>query len=454
MNIGSFGPLQKCPERADKITVAAAERHDIEHLLRRTGFTATTDAVDALDGLSWEEAVEAVLDLTDAPDPDDGVPTVDRPPAPIRDWSNDYRNMVHYWLDRCATTPTPIVEKMTLFWHGVLTSSAGGVPLGAILDQHQLYRRKGLGGVHELVTDVAIDPAMLVYLDGRSSHRWSPNENFPRELLELFCLGVGNYTEADVRAASQAFTGYRIDDEDKSYYFDAHWHDDTNKTFMGVTKNWDGPAIIDHILNGPVRPVAARHIARRLWSFLAYPDPSDDVISTIATAFASADLQMIPLLRAILLHPEFRSERARNGLARSPIELAVAAMMHTGLTSREMRPDWSLAEMGQRPFRPPNVDGWTTNEGWFSTATVWGRKQFADQVARVGNDVGMFEGLDALDPDAAAVAALDAFGVTAPTQTTRTTIASSVSQIRTSARWAEPRVLISLAVLSPEFALA
>ena len=434
--------------------MAAAERNDIEHLLRRTGFTATPDAVDALMGRSWEEAVDAVLDVSDAPDPDAGVPDVDRPPAPIADWSGDYRDMVHYWLDRCATTPTPIVEKMTLYWHGHLTSSAGGVPLGPILDQHQLYRRKGLGRFDELITDVAVDPAMLIYLDGRSSHRWSPNENFPRELLELFCLGVGNYTEDDVRAAAQAFTGYRVRDDDKSYYFDAHWHDESNKTFMGVTRNWDGPAIIDHILNGPVRPVACRHVARRLWSFLAYPDPSDEVITPIAAAFASSGLEILALIRAILLHPEFRSDRARNGLARSPIELAVAALVHTGLPSNVMRPDWSLAEMGQRPFRPPNVDGWPSNEGWISTATVWGRKQFADQVARAGADAGMLADVAQLSSDDAAMAALQAFGITAPSQATRTALATFVTEIRETDAWAERRGLIALATLSPEFALA
>lgn len=434
--------------------MAAAERHEIEHLLRRTGFTATPAAVDALIGASWEDAVDAVLDVTDAPDPAADVPTVARPPAPTTNWSGDYNRMVHTWLDRCVSTPTPIVEKMVLFWHGLLTSSAKDVPLGPILDQHQLYRRRGLGRFDDLMTATAVDPAMLMYLDGHSSHRWNPNENFPRELLELFCLGVGNYTEDDVRAASRAFTGYRVNASDRSYFYDANWHDEGNKTFLGVTRNWDGPGIIDHVLNGPTRPIAARHIARRLWSFFAYPDPEDAVVTSLANTFSAADLEIVPLLRAIFLHPQFRSTKARRGLLRSPIELAVATMTHTGFSAGELRPEWFLPDMGQQPFLPPGVDGWPQNDGWIATSTMWGRRRFADRVGYFGSDAGLLAGVESLAPDAAAMTALDTFGVTAPSQATRDALGSFVRTTRQQHAWAERRGLLTMATLSPEFALA
>ena len=434
--------------------MATADQNDIEHLLRRSGFTATPDAVGALVGMEWEAAVDAVLDVAQAPDPAADVTTVARPPAPITDWSGDYNRLVHAWLDRCATTPTPIVEKMTLFWHGHLTSSVKDVSLGMIVDQHQLFRRQGLGRYDDLVTDVAVDPAMLGYLDGHSSHRWNPNENFPRELLELFCLGVGNYTEDDVRAASRAFTGYRLTESDRSYFFDPNWHDEGNKTFLGVTRNWDGPGIIDHLLNGPPRAIATRHLARRLWSFFAYPDPDETIVSDLATAFATADLQILPLLRAIFLHPEFRSLRARHGLARSPIEMAVATLTHTGLTAGELRPDWYLPDMGQRPFAPPNVDGWTNNEGWIATSTIWGRKRFAEQLGQVGSGAGLLTGVESRSPDGAAMAALDLLGITTPSQATRSALGSFVQRTRQEQAWAERRGLLTMAFLAPEFALA
>ncbi|MDE0802212.1 MAG: DUF1800 domain-containing protein [Acidimicrobiales bacterium] len=434
--------------------MAAAERPDIEHLLRRTGFTATTESVDALSGLSWEDAVEAVLDLTDAPDPSADVPVVAHPPTPTTDWSGDYGRIVHSWLDRCATSPTPIVEKMVLFWHGHLPSAGTAAPLGLLLDQHQLFREKGLGRFDDLMMDIAVDPAMLLYLDGHTSHRWSPNENFPRELLELFCLGVGNYTEEDVRAASQAFTGYRVTDSDRRYYFDAHWHDDTMKTFFGVTKNWDGPGIIDHVLNGPPRTIATRHLARRLWSFFAYPDPDESIVSSLATTFANADLDVSALVRAILLHPEFRSQTARHGLLRSPVELSVAAMVHTGLPADQLRPDWWLPDMGQQPLFPPNVDGWPANEGWIATSTMWARRRFGERVGHLGANGGLIDGVGDLDPGAAADTALAAMGVSAPSATTRSALATFAADTRTTRPWAEARGLLTMAFLSPEFSLA
>lgn len=427
---------------------------DIEHLLRRTGFAARPADVQALVGLDWVDAVDAVLDLSATPDPRADAPTVARAPAPTTDWNSDYVAILHWWFDRCVSTPTPIVEKMTLFWHGVLTSSAKDVRLGPILDQHLLYRTRGLGRFDDLVTDTAVDVAMLAYLDGKSSHRWSPNENFPRELLELFCLGVGNYSEADVRAASRAFTGYRIDDTDDSYFFDPNWHDTGDKTFMGVTRAWDGPGIIDHILNGPTRMVAARHLARRLWSFLAHPDPDDSIVESLATTFSNADLEILPLVRAVLLHPEFRSPRSRQGLLRSPFELAAAALTHSGLPASVLHPEWYLPDMGQRPFMPPNVDGWTQNEGWIATSTMWARHRWADNAGQRCADAGLLAGSESLSVDAAVTSALTTFGVTAPSAATHAALSSFVTRTRQEHAWFERWGLVSMSLLSPEFALA
>lgn len=428
---------------------------DAAHLLRRVGFGGTSAEIEALLPLSWEAAVDRVLDTSKAPAAGPG-PSLPAPGAAIsgEQWNQAYMAMTTWWLDRARTTPVPVIEKLTLFWHGHMPSSLDVVPHRLLFDQNQLYRAKALGKVDDLVQAAAVHPAMLIYLDNRANAAGWPNENFARELMELFTLGVGNYTEDDVRASARAWTGHTMDTSTWSYRFRSDWHDHGAKTFMGVTQAWDGPQIIQHILRGPKQRAAAGFLARKLWRFLAGPKPSAAVVEDLVNRFIAADLRTEALVRAILLRPEFRSPEVRQGLVRSPFDLIVAALRHTGRSAAEIRPQWLMPGMGQELFRPPNVDGWGTNGYWISTSASWAKSILADQLGAGAGGWGLLEGSEKRSVPDAVAAALAAFGITAPSATTRAAMEQFVRTERSSRRWAERSGLVSLAIMSPEFQLA
>ena len=433
-----------------------SEREDVAHLFRRIGFGGLPAEIDALVALDWPDAVDAVLDRTHAPSATLGVPTLPAPGTALdaTKWGDAYRSMVWWWLDRCRTTPVPVVEKLTLFWHGVLTSSLDVAPHKLLFDQNQLLRAHGLGTLDGLVTRVAKNPAMLIYLDNRANWKGYPNENFARELMELFLLGVGNYTEADVRESARAWTGHTMDTSTWKYQFVASGHDDGNKTFMGVTANWDGPQIIDHLVRGPKQRTTARFVARKLWTAIAAPTAPATLVDELATAFIAGDMRIDALLRAILLRPEFRSAAARDGVVRSPAEFVVAAMRYAGLQCSDVDPQWQMKGMGQELFLPPNVDGWGVNAAWISTAAGWAKLNFASQVAPKAVSKGLLADSTSRKPADAAAAALSAFGITAPTPTTLQALTDFVIADRAGGHKRERAGLVKLALLSPEFSLA
>lgn len=436
-------------------------RADVDHLLRRVGFGGLSHEITALSSLSWGEIVDQVTDP--GPTPPLGVlPNLD----PTRDWGARWLDMVRYWLDRCRTSPFPLAEKMVLFWHGHLCSALDKVSDHRLMfDQNQLFRSHGLGGLGPLVQAASIQPAMLLYLDNAVNTSFSPNENFGRELKELFLLGVGNYTEDDVRAAARAWTGHGLNEVGDSYVYAFHSaeHDYGTKTFMGVTRNWNGPEIIDHLLTvEPHRTRVARFIAGKLWAFLAYPGPDAGVVEAVATTFRDSNFNITALVRAILLHPEFRSARARNALVRSPIEFVVAAARHSGLPMAEANL-WTLRNMGQQPYDPPNVAGWGRNGYWISAPALWAKQAFASQVRwrLESNENGLLHNSRQLSPEAAVDAALTQFGIESPSVVTRNALVDYVRGVRerdTSTYgwigWSERAGLLYLPMLTPEFQLA
>jgi len=406
--------------------------------------------IDALTVYDWPDLVEQVLDTSAATPPSVGVPNLDEG----RGFYRNFVDMTWFWLDRCRTTHAPLVEKMVLFWHGHLcTSMAKVFNRQWVFDQNQLFRTHGLGNYEELVQRVSVGPAMLAYLDNDRNVAGSPNENFARELMELFTLGVGHYTETDVTESARAWTGHILNDAG-AYTFTPEAHDWDDKMFFGDTRNWDGPMIIDHIINGPKKNTVARFIASKLWSFLAYPDPEPGVIDTVAAAFSSSDMDIRQLIRAILLHPQFRSDRAKNGLIRSPIEYVVAAMRISGLPCDVAHPEWTLRPMGQQPFYPPNVSGWKQNHYWVNSSALWAKSKFAGNIRW-----RLYERDELADssskPAAQAVDdALALFGIVNPTASTRNALIDYVENERRNTSWAERAGLLLLPLLSPEFQLA
>ncbi len=423
---------------------------EIRHLLRRSGFVARDTRVAQLAGLDWPDAVEAVLDTSASPP--------DAPPGFLtyHDEERSYAQFqaaVWWWLDRMVSSPAPIVEKMTLFWHGHLTSSWSKVfHTPSMINQNRFYRANALGGFETLCQGMAIQPAMLDYLDNQSNRRGSPNQNFARELMELFMMGVGNYTEEDVDAAARSWTGHTFDYDDptRSYFFDAGEHDFGDKTFLGRTGNFDGPDIIREIL-ATRRPVVARFMANKLWEFFAYQRPSPDIVASLAAAFEPG-LDVKTLLRAIFNHPQFRSDQARQGLVRTPVEYVVAVLTAIGRGAEQFHPEWFLENMGQELWNPPNVSGWRPNGYWVNTSAFTARAEFAQSIGWRLREGGYWDDVADLPAEVAADRAAVTFGIHPLSSTSRQAILDWFAASRSVPYqgWAEPWSLFVLTLLAPE----
>ena len=427
-------------------------RSDAAHLLRRTGFGATPAAIAELTGMALEVAVERVLD--DSRNPAAVTPAFLSDPT-VNEWEK-WVGCVHWWFDRMMTVPAPITEKMTLFWHGLFPSSQDKLyDMGLLFGQNQTYRSLALGDHRQVVQAMAIDPAMIVYLDNETNRAGREQENFAREVMELFTLGVGNYTESDVIAMAKAWTGHNLSDDGRSYLFRPTRHDNAAKTLFGITRNWDGPAALTEILDGSKRDVAARYLVTRLWSFLAAPNPSPALVGDLTTIFLVADHNIKTLLRAMLLRAEFFSPEVRNGLVRSPIEWIVAGMQAVGLNAETCHPEWYMERLGQQPFSPPNVAGWKQNAAWISSAGAWARAGWARYARWRTSEAGVFANVHTLSAVAAAQMAFDRFGITDPSPTTRSAIEAWCSAERVGAnRWAMAPNLVVLLLMTPDFQLA
>ncbi len=438
--------VTKAPAKKDYTT------GDVGLLLRRCGFANTTREVDALSAKhSWADVVDAVLDTS--ANPPDTVPSLlaDGTAPKRRAWVE----AVHYWMDRMVTTPTPAVEKVTLFWHGLLTSAIPKPPPNLVFEQIRTWRRLGLGDIHTLMQAMAVDPAMLVYLNNASNVVAQPNENFARELMELFTMGNRTFTEADVVAMARAWTGHNYARRSESYRFRARQHDDGSKTLFGHTRNWDGPEALTDILRGSRQEVSARYLAGRIWSAFAAPRPKAVLLDELAAALIHVDLDMTAFLRVVFTRPEFRAEATRTGLVRSPVEWQVAAMRGAALRSADVRPERWMAPLGQILYQPPNVSGWRQNEAWISSSAMWAKADFAAVVARKMKQAGNLSDLGERSADEQVASVLSRFGVDRPSTPVRTQLERYAAGEVTAGRRSHVAVgLVALALLSPDFQLA
>jgi uncharacterized protein (DUF1800 family) len=426
---------------------------DAAHLLRRSGFGVTQAALSELTQCaSREAAVDRVLDTSKAPSASLPIPTT-RPSDNFTAW----RTMSQWWLERMRTSPTPIVEKMTLFWHGHFCSGLDKVgDMGILAQQHMTLRQHALGDFHELAQAVSIDPAMMGYLDNWFNLAGRVQENFARELMELFTMGLGYYTQDDVVSMARAWTGYSVGDEGRTFLLRSQYHDNGTKQLFGVApRNWDGPSALTEILKGSKATPASRFVAAKLFSFLAYPvAPSDPVVTPLAEAFRSSNLSIAALLRAIFTSDAFWSPAARHALVRSPIEWFVAGMQATG-TNATMISTEHLGLAGQVLFLPPEVAGWGRNEEWLGTAAVWGRSQWATLARYFAWRDGWLKGVEWLPVPEMVQKALDAFGIVDPAPTTRAALeAACTTTIARGYGGTLRLVLVQLLLLSPDFMVA
>lgn len=262
---------------------------------------------------------------------------------------------------------------MTLFWHGHFTSGFREVRSSHLLyQQNQLLREHALGNFYQLLLRISTDPAMLIYLDSARNRKEQPNENYARELMELFTLGEGQYTEADIKAAARAFTGWTIDD--RQFRFRRRQHDYDDKTFMGRTGPWNGGDIIQIILE---QPAAHHYIVTRLWEFFCYDEPERSVVRGLSTTFRKNDFDIRPVVRQILTSRGFYSIQSRGRRIKSPVQLSVGTIRALGITEYDaLALNRVLGEMGQVLFQPPNVKGWDGGHKWINTATLFSRYNF------------------------------------------------------------------------------
>jgi uncharacterized protein (DUF1800 family) len=375
------------------MTTVARKQDDVAvmaHLLRRAGFGATRDQIDGYVDKGYEETVEELLN-----------PVAGRPED--QDLMDRYfiasveaRSVGHadpQWSWRLTTTKKPLEEKIALFWHGLL--AVGGIKLDhglEMLTEIDLFRRVGLGSFRTILSEISRNPGMMYWLDNQNSHKGAPNENYGRELLELFSMGIdemgeGSYSEDDVKAAARAFTGWASKPTPPPFFlgpfpmefrFDASDHDNDDKLFLGETGNFGGEEIIDIIVK---RRATARFVAMRLYLFFVSDTPNDDEIERLTDVFEETDGDIRSILRSLFNSDHFKSSGVRFRKVKSPAELVFGAAR---LTDRFDIPDMdssTLANqslyMGQHLLNPPGVEGWHEGEEWVDSGSLIERINFA-----------------------------------------------------------------------------
>lgn len=398
-------------------------REKIAHLLRRFGLGASPGELDLLTPLGVAGAVDWLIDY-EKQDEGFGV-------SPWRFCFEEGKDEAYFdsfrpaswWAARLYLTRRPLQERMTLFWHDYFAVSGSKVEFGPMmLAYQQKLRQHATGDFRTLLLAMARDPAMLLWLDTTANLKGRANENFARELMELFTLGIGGYTERDIQEAARAFTGWGIRflvlepglgklqetatefmRENRpmfAYAFSPELHDDGEKTVLGKTGRWSGENVIDIVL---AHPDTARRIVTKLWSYLAYPSPEPELVGRLARGFQDSGLKLKPLLRAIATSPEFWSDRCVRQKIKDPVDFTVPLIRQFGVDAffEPWRQDGpaSPASPAPKPLRdvaglvlgammqqgmllnfPPDVGGWPKGKAWVSSTLMMQRTRFADLI--------------------------------------------------------------------------
>ena len=286
--------------------------------------------------------------------------------------------VAYWWANRMLTTESPLQEKMALFWHGHYAISEGKVrDYRKLLQELELFHAMGAGNFHELMLAVAKDPAMLAFLDAGVNVKGAPNENFAREIMELFTMGVGNYDEQDIREAARAFTGWNY--VDLQFVFNEHEHDGARKVFLSRSGEFDGEDIIAMIME---QPATAEYIAGKIYRFFVRTELSTELQSELGSVLRAADYEIATLLETIFLSKDFYSDASVGTHIKSPVELAISTYKKLGLDSVPGVPDFNrtTGSLGQTLFRPPTVAGWAGGRSWITPGLLLERGNFARDV--------------------------------------------------------------------------
>jgi uncharacterized protein (DUF1800 family) len=371
------------------------------HLLNRAGFGGTPEEIEAMHQAGLEAAVDGLLHPPNEPEkldeplswtepenlrsklqelrrlkanPEERQEKLRAMRLERRDEMLDLRN---WWLNRMQSTPASLVEKMTLFWHGHFATSAQKVKNAYWMwRQNEIFRRNALGNFKTLLHQISRDPAMMIYLDLAQSQQQHPNENWAREVMELFTLGIGHYSEEDIREAARAFTGYRINLTNQQFRFEPRQQDTGRKKFLGRSGNFSGDDILDLIVQQPACP---EWISRKLCRFFVADEPSPPLVNAAAGALRQNNFELRPVLQELFRSAEFYSDRVIRTQIKSPIQFLVQSCKLLGATLPPPAvAQNALQQMGQLPFAPPNVKGWDGGKSWISTSTLLFRYNFAN----------------------------------------------------------------------------
>ncbi|HEY2815747.1 MAG TPA: DUF1800 domain-containing protein [Casimicrobiaceae bacterium] len=373
---------------------------DARHLLARTGFGPTTTEVRTYASLSRSEAIERLLSevktepLTSPPvwlhdaalfKRPAQMTTAEERKAFQQSETRRAMELRGWWIREMLVTPSPLTERMALFWHNHFVSGEQKVRDARMMyAQNALFRTQALGSFATLLHAVGKDPAMVVYLDNARNRKGAPNENFAREVMELFTLGQGHYTEDDIKEAARAFTGWSVDRASGAFAYRPRLHDDGQKTVFGKTGAFDGDAVLDLILE---RRETAEFIVAKLWKEFVSPTPDPHIVASIACDFRASQYGVKVALRDLLETNAFWARENRGTLVKSPVEIVVGALRQLDVSPDETVPlALVLGGMGQNLFGPPNVRGWPGGDAWINSSTLLARKQFLDRIAH--NDAG------------------------------------------------------------------
>ena len=403
------------------ITVADWDYDRAEHLLDRAGFSGTPDEIRTLADMTPEQAVRSLM--ADDNVPNDQLPAfvhsgfwdetlthfppsrpaatelamrhgesmgirvkpdhVNRHMQPISDrffyWLRatqlETRRVGYWWAERMLDTDHPLQEKMALFWHGHFATAQNKIrDYRKMLGQIDLFERHATGNFGDLLVQIAQDPGMLYYLDAGVNVKGAANENFAREVMELFTMGVGHYTEQDVREGARAFTGWNFENLD--FVVNAAQHDDGPKTFLGRTGNFDGVDVLEIILE---QPVTAEYIAAKIYRFFVREDVSPALVAELGSVLRDNDYELRPLLTTLFLSRDFHSEASHGTHIKGPVEHVIAMLKQLGAEDVPGVPDFNSTTiaLGQHLLNPPSVAGWAQGKSWITPALLQGRGNVA-----------------------------------------------------------------------------
>ena len=380
-------PVQMTPQQA-------------RHLLIRTGFAPTQAEVEMLVGKSAQRAVSDIITAAVAakpkypapafagqppPTPANQLKTVDERQEQRRAQIAEGVELKAWWLREMLETPNPLAERMVLFWHNhFATSQQKVVRSQAMWRQHQLFRTHALGSFASLLHGIAKDPAMLVYLDAANSRRDAPNENFAREVMELFTLGEatqgGGYNEQDIKEVARAFTGWSVDREDFSFKFRAPAHDIFSKTVLGKVGLFNGDDVLNIML---AQAACGEFIVGKLWKEFVSPTPDKFELKRIAKRFAQNGYAIDIALADLFATDAFWADSNRGSLIKSPVDLVVGTVRQFAFSYSDVLPFvLKTSQIGQNLLMPPNVKGWPGYTDWINATTLLERKSFIQQLFR------------------------------------------------------------------------